>query len=112
MNFLENRRKFRYQFPGELFPSKQSTHNLVNKLKTTGSLLDRKPNRKRNLLTEEKLDDNGARLETSPSKALIRLAQETSVSERTASRATKLLKVRPYNLKVVYLQGSLKYKVY
>jgi hypothetical protein len=58
------------------------------------------------------LDDIGARLESSPRKALIRLPKETSVSERTTSRATKLLKVRPYKTKDVYLQGILKDKVY
>jgi hypothetical protein len=103
---------FRCQFPGERFPCKRSTHNIVNKLKTTGSMLDRKPDRKRNLLTEEKLDDIGTRLETSPRRSLIRLAQETCVSEKSASRATKLLKVRPCKTKNVYTQGSLKYEAY
>jgi hypothetical protein len=34
------------------------------KLKTTVLLLDKKPDRKQTVLTEEKLDDTGARLET------------------------------------------------
>jgi hypothetical protein len=88
------RRKFQCQFPGEPVPSKQSIHNLVNKLKTTGSLLDKKPDRKRTVLREEKLDNIGARLETSPRKSLRLLARETSVSETTARRAMMLLKLR------------------
>jgi hypothetical protein len=33
-------------------------------MKTTGSLLEKKADRKRNVLTEDKLDDIGARLKT------------------------------------------------
>jgi len=58
------------------------------------------------------MDDIGARLETSPRRSLIRLTQETIFSEKSTSRATKLLKVRPYKTKDVYLQGSLKYEAY
>jgi hypothetical protein len=42
------------------------------------------------MLTEEKLDDIGARLEHTPIKSLKRLAQETGVSKRNARMATKL----------------------
>jgi hypothetical protein len=65
----------------------------VNKLKRTGSLLDKKPDRKRTVLTEDKLDNIGARLETSPRKSLRRLAQETRISETSARRAKILLKL-------------------
>jgi hypothetical protein len=58
------------------------------------------------------LDDIGARLETSPRRSLMRLAQETSVLEKSANRATKLLKVPPYKTKDVYLPESFKYEVY
>jgi hypothetical protein len=49
------RRKFQRKFPGEPVLSRQSFHYLLSKLKTTGSLLDKKPDRKRALLTEETL---------------------------------------------------------
>jgi len=42
----------------------------VNKLETTGSLMSKKPARKRTVLTEQKLDTIGAQLETSPRKSL------------------------------------------
>ncbi|GFG36663.1 hypothetical protein Cfor_09402 [Coptotermes formosanus] len=64
------RRKFRCQFQGQPVPNGQTIHYFVNKLTTTGSLVDKKPNRKRTVLTEEKLDDIRARLETSPGKSL------------------------------------------
>lgn len=58
----KRRRMFRCQFPAESVPSKQSIHYLVNKLKTAGSLLDKKPVCKGTLLAEDKLVDVGARL--------------------------------------------------
>jgi transposase len=51
----------------------------VNKLRTTGLLIDKKQKHKRRVLTEEKLDDIGARLEHTPRKSLKRLAQENGV---------------------------------
>jgi len=51
-------------------PETQSIHHLVNKLETTGSLMNKKPARKRTVLTEQKLDTSGAQLETSPKKSL------------------------------------------
>ncbi|GFG40886.1 hypothetical protein Cfor_01449 [Coptotermes formosanus] len=65
-------------------PSKQNIRYTVNELKTTGLLLDKNPNRKRNVLTAEKLDSTGASLETSPRNSLKRLDQETSVPKTSA----------------------------
>jgi hypothetical protein len=59
-------RKFQCTFPGDPVPSRQNIYYLASKLKTTGSLLDKKSDRKWTVLTEETLDDTGARLETSP----------------------------------------------
>jgi hypothetical protein len=42
----------------------------MNKLKTTGSFFDKKPDWKQTVLTEETLNDTGARLQTSPRKSL------------------------------------------
>jgi transposase len=56
------RQKFRRKFRGERVPSRQTIHNLVNKLRTTGFLIDKKTKHKRRVLTEEKLDEVGARL--------------------------------------------------
>jgi hypothetical protein len=85
------RRKFRGRFPGEPVPSKHGTHYLVNKLKTAGSLLDKKPDWKRNVLTEEKLDDIGSRLETSPRKSLKRLAPGDERFENVCTKGHKIV---------------------
>jgi AraC-like DNA-binding protein len=50
---------------------------------------------KRNVLTEEKVEDIQAQLQVSPRKSLRRLAQETGVSLGSAFTATKLKKNRP-----------------
>ena len=59
---------------------------LVNKFRETGSILDKKKkkNVKRRVLTEQKLEEIGERLENSPQKSLRRLAQETDNSKASA----------------------------
>jgi transposase len=87
------RRKFRSKFRDERVPSRQTVYNLVNKLTTTGLLIDKKAKHTRRVLTEEKLDDIGARLERTPRKSLKRLAQKTGVSKSCARTAIQLLKL-------------------
>jgi hypothetical protein len=47
-------------------------------------LLDKKPDRKQTVLTEEKLDNIGVRVQTSPRTSLKWLVEEMSVSKTTA----------------------------
>jgi hypothetical protein len=54
--------KFWRKLCGERVPSRQTIHNLVNKLRTTGFLIDKKTKHKCRVFTEEKLDEIGARL--------------------------------------------------
>jgi hypothetical protein len=92
------RRKFLRNFRVDCLPSRQKIHNLVNKFRTTGLLIDKKQKHKCRVLTEQKLDDIGARLEHTPRNSLKCLAQETGVSTCRARTATQLLKLRPlYN---------------
>jgi hypothetical protein len=60
----------------------------VNKLRTTGLLIDMTQKYKCRVLTEEKLDDIGARLEHTLRKSLNCLAQETGMSKSSARTAT------------------------
>jgi hypothetical protein len=55
------------------------------------------------VLTEEKLDDIGARLEHTLRKSLKRLAQESGVSKFSARTAAQLLKLRPYRTTVIHV---------
>jgi hypothetical protein len=97
------RQKFRHKFRDERLPSKQTIHTLVNKLRTTGLLIDKKQKYKHRVLTEEKLHDIGARLEHTPRKLQKRLAQETGASKSNVRRATQLLKLGPYKTIVIML---------
>jgi hypothetical protein len=73
----------------------------VKKVRTHGILIDRKSLKGNRVLTEEKLDDIGYRLENSPRKSLRRLARLSGVSVGNAWTATKLLHIRRYKITVV-----------
>jgi hypothetical protein len=89
--------KFRCKFHDEKLPSTQTIHNLVNKLRTVGLLIDKKQKHKRRVLTEKlRVHDIGARLQHTPRKALKHIAQETGVSKSSARTATQLLKPSSY----------------
>ena len=53
-------------------PSREAVRFLVNKFRETGSILDKKRNVKRRVLTEQRLEETGGRLEKSPQKSLRR----------------------------------------
>jgi hypothetical protein len=94
--------KFWRKFRDERVPSRQRIHSLVNKLRTTGLLINKKQKHMRWVLTKEKLDDIRARLEHTPRKLLKHLAQETGVSKPSAIKETQLLKLRPYKTTVIH----------
>jgi hypothetical protein len=100
-------RRFRHRYPGVRIPASSTILRLVKKVCSTGSFLDEKYTRQNAVLTEETLDEIGARLEHSPRKSLARLAQQAQVSKTTAWRATKNLHLQPY--KVTQVQGIEEY---
>jgi hypothetical protein len=74
----------------------------VSKLRTTRLLIDKKQKHNGRVLTE-KLDEIGARDESTPRKSLKFLVQETGVSKSNARRATQLLKLRPYKATAIHV---------
>ena len=103
-------------FPGEVPPPRCTVHEIVKKFETTGSVANKKRNRKRTVLTEETLDEICVSLERTPTKSIPKLAQQVGISESSAHRATKLLKLKPYKHTCVHSlkQGdisSIFYKV-
>ena len=86
----EIRRKFWVKFPGQPLPNPSTIRRQAKRFKETGSVKDRKVNRRRHVLT---LDEIGGRLEHTPKKSLKRLLQETGVPMSSVQRATKLLKL-------------------
>jgi hypothetical protein len=87
-------RKCRRKFRDERVHSRQTVHNLMSKLRTTGPLIDKKQKHNLRVLTE-KIDDTGGRLEHRTRKSLKRLAQETGVSNSIVRMATQFLRLRP-----------------
>jgi hypothetical protein len=69
------RRKFWRKFRDGKVSSTQTIRSLMNKLRTTGLLIDKKQKHKLRVLTEEKSDNIGARLEHASSKSLKCLVQ-------------------------------------
>jgi hypothetical protein len=67
-----------------------------------GLIIDKKTKHKRPVLTEDKLDDTGPRLEHTPRKSLERLPQETGVPKSSARTATQLLKLRLYIITAIH----------
>ena len=53
--------KFRVQFPGRPVPNPSTIRRQAKRLKETGSVKNRKVNRRRHVLTEETLDEIGER---------------------------------------------------
>jgi tetrahydromethanopterin S-methyltransferase subunit G len=66
---------------------------IVKKVRTHGILIDRKPLRRNRVLTEEKLDDIGRRIENFAGKFFRRLAVQIGVSVGCSWTATKLLHI-------------------
>ncbi|KAJ4434323.1 hypothetical protein ANN_22880 [Periplaneta americana] len=83
------------------FLARQLFMTLSIKSRRTGSFLNKKHVQQRRVLTEEKLDEVGTRLEQSPRKSLRHLAQEVNISKTSAFMATKLLELKPYRVTVV-----------
>jgi hypothetical protein len=94
--------KFWCKFCDERGPSRQTVHNLVNNLRLVGLITDKKQGHKHRVLTEEKLDDIGARLERAHRKSLKCLSWEAGVSKSSAKSSTQLLKLRPYKTTVMH----------
>jgi hypothetical protein len=70
MGLLENSKKISVLVARRPVLSKQNIHYFVNKPKTTVSLIDKTPGRKRNVLTEEKSGEFHNRLETNKENPL------------------------------------------
>ena len=93
MSCSETRYKFRVKFPGGPVPNPSTIRRQAKRFKETGSVKNRKVNRRHHVLTEETLNEIGKRLEHTLQKSLKRLSQETGVSVSSVQRATKLLKL-------------------
>ncbi|PSN54594.1 hypothetical protein C0J52_07373 [Blattella germanica] len=99
-SYREVTQLFTDRFPDIDAPQRDTVRKLVNRFRETGSVLHRKHQRTRHVLKEEKLYEIGQTLQRSPRKSLSRLSQETGVSQFSASKAARLLKLKPYKITV------------
>ena len=74
-------------------PNPSTIRRQAKRFKETGSVKNRKVNRRRHVLKKETLGEIGERLEHTPQKSLKRVSQETGVSVSPVQRATTLLKL-------------------
>ena len=77
-------------------PNPSTIRRQTKRFKETGSVKNRKVNRRRHVLTEQTLDETGERLGHTPQKSLKRLSEETGVSVSSVQRATTLLNLHTY----------------
>ena len=66
----ETWRKFRVKFPGGPVPNPSTIRRQAKRFKETGSVKNRKVNRRRHVLREDTLDEIGERLEHTPQKSV------------------------------------------
>ncbi|KAJ4440903.1 hypothetical protein ANN_10750 [Periplaneta americana] len=78
----EVRRQFEVKYSGAPIQGRETVRRLVNKLRTTGSINATIPERKRRVLTGEKIDEISASFTRSPNKSLRRVSQEFVISRR------------------------------
>jgi oligoribonuclease NrnB/cAMP/cGMP phosphodiesterase (DHH superfamily) len=95
-------RKCHHKFLRNIVPNITGIHELIKKDRSTGALLDKKPDEKHHVLTKEKLRETDATLEHIPQKSLRRFAKETGISNISAAIAMKLLKLWPHKVTVVH----------
>ena len=77
----------------------------AKRFKETGSMKNSKVNRRHHVLTEETLDEIGARLVHTLQKSLKCLPQKTGVSVSSVQRETKLLKLRIRIVNIAYTRS-------
>ena len=70
MSCSEIRRKFRVKFPGGPVPNPSTIRKQAKRFKETGYVKNRKVNHRRQVLTEETLDEIGDRLQHTFQKSL------------------------------------------
>ncbi len=76
--------------------------NLFSKFRETGSVLNKKHNRRPHVLTEEKLEQIKQSFERSPRKGLRHRGQNNGISKTSCGRAAKKSKFHPYRVSVVH----------
>jgi hypothetical protein len=100
------RRKFRRKFHGNAVPKTTGIHTLIKRVTTTGLLLESKAAIMHSMLTEEKLDEIGVRLEHTAQKSQMALHKNRiEIVNPHLTREINLNLFKRYSV-CVYVQGQ------
>jgi hypothetical protein len=81
-----------------MVPSKTTIYRIITKFEETGSVCDRKHNRRRTVLNDDTPEELKLSLLQSPSKSLRKLPQQKNMSLGSAHQAVHLLHPRAYGI--------------
>jgi hypothetical protein len=93
---------FQEAFPNDTLPNRKTICRIITKFEETGSVCDRKHNRRRTVLNDDTLEDVRLSLLQPPSKSLQQLSQQKNVSLGSAHQAVHLLHLRAYRIHVMH----------
>lgn len=100
-SYARVRSKFAEQFPNSKVPTKSAIFDLIKKFESCGMLSNLKHNRRRHVLTTEKLDQISGIFQRNCSTSTRKISAQLGTSQRTIIQATKLLNMHPYRVNVV-----------
>jgi hypothetical protein len=82
--------------------SNKTIYRIITKSEETGSVCDRKHNRRRTVLNDDTLGDFRLSLLQSPSKSLRKLSQQENMSLGSAHQAVHLLHLQAYRIHAMH----------
>jgi transposase len=83
-------------------PNKSTIQRFVERFFETGSIGEKCRSGRPSVLSNDSLEDIRSRLLQSPRKSLRKLSQQTGVTYGSVQRATKRLKLHPYQVQVCH----------
>jgi hypothetical protein len=83
-------------------PNKTTIYRIITKFEETGSVCDRKQNRRRTVLNDDTLQHVRLSLLRSTSKSLRKLSQQRNTSVGSAYKAVPLLHLRAYRINATH----------
>lgn len=91
------------QFPTAQVPSKEAIRKLVDKFRTTGSVINQKHNRRPSRITENTVEEIRQRMLHSPNKSIRRLSLETGLSVGSCHKIVRNgIHMYPYRISVLH----------
>jgi transposase len=97
-SYEECQNAFRNSFPDSVVPNKSTIQRLVKRFRETVSIGEKRRSGRPSVLSNDSLEDIRTHLLQSPRKSLRKLSQQTGMTYGSLQRATKRLKLHPYQV--------------